>query len=215
MLFSKKTLVATAAAAAAMVSASAFAGASLDSLLGGGSLFSSNGLLEFSEFQFDPIINAPSAADIDVATTSSGIRFGSNELFSDSTLGGFDFEISYKVTGVGALINGVAMRTTGSATADGRVGIFKTVENTANLTNIFSSSSTLSNTSASFDPLSEIYVFDDIFATPKTGTAGLSDFTQTYSTTTAPKPTAIPSPTAALAGLALLGAISLRRRRQS
>ena len=203
-----KTLIAS--ACTLLFTAPAMAGASLDTLLGGGSLFSNNGKLVFSDFEFTPIINAPAASDIEILTLDNGLLFGS-PIFTDDSTGTIDFDISYKVSGVDVKIDSVEMQSTGSGTGGGQAGVYKVIENLANLTNVFSNSSTISSGSAGFEAQDYIYVRDDIFAAPNNGTAGLSDFTQTFGTTAGP--TAVPSPTAALAGLALLGVVGIRRRR--
>lgn len=208
MYFKNKIMIAS--ACTLLLTVPAMAGASLDTLLGGGSLFSNNGKLVFSDFEFTPIINAPSASDISIITLDSGLLFGS-PMFTDASSGIIDFDISYKVAGVGVKLDSVEMKSTGSSTGSGQAGVFKVIENLANLTNIFTSTTTMSSSSTSFDALDYVYVRDDIFAKPNTGTAGLSDFAQTFGTIASP--TAVPSPTAALAGLALLGVVGMRRRR--
>ncbi|MFK7789624.1 MAG: hypothetical protein AB8C95_09070 [Phycisphaeraceae bacterium] len=220
MFISKKTLFA--AACTFVLSAPAFAGVSLSSLFGGGTLTSDNGLLEFSDFQYTPIRNAPAAADIDIQTLDSGLLFGT-PIFTDSSTGFIDFGISYKVSGIGASIVSAQMQSTGSGFNGGAAGVIKVVEGSegqglANLINSFSSSTTLSNVSALLAPQDSIYVRDDVFALPGQGVAALSDFSQVFGTTTEGEtagPTAVPSPTAALAGVLLLGAIGVRRRRDS
>lgn len=218
MVFSSKILLAT--ACTLIISAPAFAGMSLSSLVGGGTIVSTDGLLEFSDFAFTPIRNAPAASDIDIQALDSGLLFGT-PIFTDSSTGFVDFGISYKVTGIDVSIVSASMRSTGAGALGGAAGVYKVIEDAdlqgiANLANAFSSSTTLSNATAGFAAQNSIYVRDDIFASPGQGIAGLSDFSQTFGTETGTggeTPTAIPSPTAALAGMALLGIIGLRRRR--
>lgn len=207
-----KNKIMLASACTLLFTVPAMAGASLDTLLGGGSLFSNNGKLVFSDFEFTPIINAPSASDISIITLDSGLLFG-NPMFADASSGTIDFDISYKVSGVGSgvKIDSVEMKSTGSSTGSGQAGVFKVIENLANLTNVFTSSTTLSSAMTTFDAQDYIHVRDDIFLKPRSGTAGLSDFSQSFGTTGLA--TAVPSPTAALAGFALLGVIGMRRRR--
>lgn len=208
MYLQNKTLIAS--ACTLLFAVPAMAGASLDTLLGGGSLFSNSGKLVFSDFEFTPIINAPAASDIEILTLDNGLLFG-GPLFADASSGTIDFDISYKVSGVDVKIDSVAMQSTGSGTGGGQAGVFKVIENLANLTNIFSNTTTISSSSSVFAAQDYIYVRDDIFAKPNSGTAGLSDFSQTFGTTSGPS--AVPTPTAALAGMALLGVVGLRRRR--
>ena len=207
MRFKKQTLIAS--ACTLFLTVPAWAGASLDTLLGGGSLFSNNGKLVFSDFEFTPILNAPAASAIQVHMLDSGLLFG-GPLFTDSSSGTIDFDVSYKVSGVKTKLTSVSMQSTGSSTGDGQAGIFKVIENLANLTNVFTTSTTLSNTSTDFEAQDYIYVRDDVFAKPNNGTAGLSDFRQTFGTTSV---SAVPTPTAALGGILLLSAVGLRRRR--
>lgn len=217
----RKTLLA--AACSFVFTAQAFAGASLGSLVNGGSLFSGDGTLEFSDFAFLPIINAPSSGDIQVITLDNGLLFG-GPLFTDSSTGIIDFNVSYTVRGNGVSITSASLQSTGSSTGGGQSGVFQVVEDDsaqglANLTNVFTANTTISNTTFAFEAQDSIFVRSDIFASPGSGTAGLSDFSQTFGTETLDDnggetgPTVVPSPTAALAGMALLGAIALRRRR--
>jgi hypothetical protein len=194
--------------------ASAGVSYSLDSLLSGGSLNSADGKLVFSDFAYTQF-NGPSAGNIQVSAVDSGLSFGTPFVALDTTI---DFNIEYKVTGVDVLINGVSMKSTGSGSGTGVAGIFKVAEGSesaVNLANIFSSQVTNSSASSSFSAESSVLVRDDIFGIPgENGIAGVSDFTQTFSTTgTEVNP--IPSPTAALAGVALLGVIGMRRRRSA
>lgn len=199
-----KTLIAS--ACTLFLSVPAMAGASLDTLLGGGSLFSNNGKLVFSDFEFTPIINAPSTSDIEILTLDNGLLFDS-PIDADESADAIDFDIAYKVSGVDVQIKSVSMQSTGSGTGNGQAGVTKVIEELTNLTNVFSNTTILANSTSNFSPQDYIYVRDNIFAEPNTGTASLSSFTQTFGTT------AVPSPTAALAGLALLGVVGIRRRR--
>ncbi len=200
-----KTLIAS--ACTLLFTVPAMAGASLDTLLGGGSLFSNNGKLVFSDFEFTPIINAPAASDIEILTLDNGLLFNS-PISTDANSGSIDFDISYKVAGVKVQLNSVKMQTTGSSTGGGQAGVFTAIENLGNLTNTFSGTSTtyILMGSRNFAPQDYIYVRDEIFATPNNGTAGITDFSQTFDTA------AVPTPTAALAGFALLGVVGMRRR---
>jgi MYXO-CTERM domain-containing protein len=221
MLFSTKNLIAT--SLVLLISAPAFAGASLDTLLGGGSLVSNNGKLVFSDFSFTPIQNAPASSNIEIITLDSGLLFGT-PIFTASATGIIDFDIAYKVSAIDSKIVSARMQSTGSGTGTGAAGIFKVIEDAngqglANMTNAFTSSTTLSNAETFFAGQGSILVRDDVFANAGVnGTAGSSDFRQIFGledggTGTSATPTAIPSPTAALGGLALLGFAGLRRRR--
>lgn len=188
---------------------------SLSSLLGGGTVNSENGKLVFSDFVYTPFLNAPSATDIIVKSLNTGIAFGSPVFTLTAPV---NFNIQYKVSGVGVLIDGVTMQSTGSGTGTGSASAFKIVENDlniglANLTNAFGASTTIGTSSASFDPNAALLIRDGFNALPgEQGSAGLTDVSQTFNTVDTL--TAIPSPTAALAGVALLGLVGMRRRRQ-
>jgi len=223
MIFSNKHVIAT--AVALTLTAPAFAGASLDSLIGGGSVLSDNGTLVFSDFQFTPTTNAPSAADIEVIAMDNGLLFGT-PIFTDSTTGIIDFDVAYKVTGVDTQIQSVASESTGSSTSDGSASVEKTILDAANtelasLTNLFSDGATVSTGTAAFAPQDAVYVTDEFIGNPSNGSSELSQTQQTFETTKeltlSPEttPTAIPSPTAAIAGIVLLGAMGIRRRRSA
>ena len=212
MFLSNKTLIAS--SCTLLFTVPAMAGASLDTLLGGDTLFSNNGKILFSDFQFTPILNAPQASDIEVVTLDDGLLF-ETPVSADSNTTEIDFDISYKASGVDVLLNSVQMQSAGSATGGGTTDIYKTVEDERNegilaLTNAFDDSTQLSFTESGFSSEAYVYVTDEVSVDPNDGTAGLSEFSQTFGSTSV---SAVPTPTAALAGMALLGVVGIRRRR--
>lgn len=221
MILSTKNLIAT--SLALVLSSSALAGASLSSLLSGGTLNSNNGKLAFSEFQYNPVTNAPAASDIEIITLDNGLLFGS-PTFTDSTTGIVNFDVAYKVEGVQSQIVSVAMDATGSTTDNGVAGVSKTVQDldglsVAQLNQYFGGVSTdIKN--AAFNAVNGLVVLDEIYLLGDNGRAELEEFQQTFGTTDESDenkafgtPSSVPSPTAALAGLALLGVVGMRRRR--
>ncbi|MEO0477474.1 MAG: hypothetical protein AAF085_16140 [Planctomycetota bacterium] len=212
MLFRNKTLIAS--ACALLFTAPAFAGASLDTLLSGGTIFSNNGKLLFSDFEFTPILNAPAASDIEVTTLDDGLLFGS-PIEADSETDTVDYDISYRVTGIDIEIDSVFAQSNGSSSGGGEASIYKIIEKEQDqpltqITNTFNQGGSISFSSSSFSPEAYLYVRDEVSVEANDGTAGLSDFSQTFGTSSI---SAVPSPTAALAGMALLGVIGIRRRR--
>ena len=201
-----------AAAAALAVTPTAFAGGSflLQTLIDNDSvLVSDNGLLEFADFDFvnnfDFLGSPPDADEIAVKVLEDGLKFTTPTISGADTL--VDFNIYYSVTGLGGPIVGATMTANGAVT-DGSAGVLKTMTEDGQigvdaLAVLFTDQQTTPFDSTTFEPQARIYVADDIFVVPN---GGISDFTQTYSV--------IPSPTAALAGMALLGVVGLRRRRQ-
>lgn len=194
---------------------------SLDLLLGGDSLVSNSGKLVFSDFEYLALRNAPSTSDIKIHTLDNGLFFDS-PIFVDyhnnpNLIDYIEYTIFYKVSGVGVNINSATMQSTGSSTVNGAAGAIKGIDRDDLFTGInhkrlvtgYSNIRTIPSASTSFDPLDYISISDNIFAVPEEGSAGIRNFTQTYGTTP------VPSPTAALAGLALLGVVSLRRRRSA
>lgn len=221
MILSTKNLIAT--SLALVLSSSALAGASLSSLLSGGTLNSNNGKLAFSEFQYNPVTNAPAASDIEIITLDNGLLFGS-PIFTDSTTGIVNFDVAYKVEGVQSQIVSVDMDATGSTTDNGVAGVSKTVQDldglsVAQLNQYFGGVSTdIKN--AAFNAVNGLVVLDEIYLLGDNGRAELEEFQQTFGTTDESDenkafgtPSSVPSPTAALAGLALLGVVGMRRRR--
>lgn len=197
----------------------AWAGTSLDTLLGGGSLTSNNGKLVFSDFEYMARRNAPATSDIEILTLDNGLFFDS-PIFVDfhnnpNLIDYIEYVIFYKVSGVGVNINSATMQSTGSSTVNGAAGAIKGIDRDNLFTGInhkrlftgYSNIRTIPSASVSFEPLDYINISDNIFAVPEEGSAGIRNFTQTYGTTP------IPSPTAAMAGLALLGIVGMRRRR--
>ena len=216
-----------AASLAMALATPALGAASLSSLLGGGSLTSGNGKLVFSDFDFTPAPAVAAAADIEVIALDNGLLFGS-PIFIDSATGIIDFGISYKATGVGAQITGAAMATDGQYSGEVDANAYKLIKdgqgNTlAELNNLISTGNLSASDSASFAAQSSVAIEDSFSASGGggTGAEGSVSVQQTFETLdeetgdgdTQSTPTAIPSPSAALAGLALLGVIGLRRRR--
>ena len=229
MILSNKHLLVT--AVALTLSAPAFAGASLDSLLGGGVILSGNGSLSFSDFQFTPTTNAPSAADIDVTALNDGLLFG-NSVFTNSTTGIVDFNVSYSVTGIDVQIQGVESQSLGSGSNGGSVNIETIVldaasNELANLTNTFSDNATVADDDVVFAPEAEISISNTFLISFENGSADVSQNLQSFETIETAEeeqeeesqsessPTAVPSPTAAIAGVLLLGAMGIRRRRNA
>jgi len=224
MFFTTKNLIAT--SLALLVSAPAFGAASLSSLLGGGTLTSGNGKLVFSDFAFSPAPAIAAAGDIDVTTLDSGLLFGS-PIFIDSASGIIDFGISYKATGNGAQIVGADMATTGAYSGQAQASAIKAISDAdgnllAELNNVISTGNLSASDAISFAAQSSVSIDDSFSASGAggSGAQGSAQFEQTFETvddeTSAgdeSTPTAVPSPTAALAGLALLGVVGLRRRR--
>lgn len=213
MVLSNKTLIAS--TCTLLFTVPATAGASLDTLLSGATLFSNNGKILFSDFEFTPILNAPEASDIEVVTLDDGLLFES-PVSADSNTDGIDFDISYKVSGIDVQLNSVQMQSVGSSSGSGKTEIYKVVENgrnqsIADLTNAYDAFSAFMSSGDGFDPQAYLYVKDDVMVSSNGGgTAGLSEFSQTFGTTSF---SAVPTPTAALAGMALLGVVGIRRRR--
>lgn len=225
MTFHNKAL---ATAVALTLAAPAFAGPSLGSLIGGGSVVSGNGTIVFSDFQFTPNANAPAAADIEVIALDSGLLFGT-PIFTDSTTGIIDFDVVYKATGIGTYIERAELDSLGAQSNNGQASVVKTISDTANnqlasLSSVFSNAANASNGGvAAFAPQGAVYISNAFLGNGFGGSASLTQTRQTFGTTqeetnelalaSVPAPAAIPSPTAALAGIALLGAMGMRRRR--
>lgn len=211
MRLSTKTLLAS--ATSLLLAGSALAGASLDTLLNGEILYSDNGELQFSDFQYTPALNAPEASDIEVLVLEDGLLF-QTDILADQTTGEVAFDLAYKVTGETSAIENVYMQSKGYVSGNGEAELEKMFDDmigqeVVSLSNYFGNAKIESSfTSANFAPNSFINVQDSIFVNPGTGTAEISEFSQTFGTASA-----VPSPTAALAGVALLGVIGLRRRR--
>jgi|GEM_PF-3569461 len=203
------------AAILAIVAPSAMAATTtLDTLLGGGSIVSYNGLLTFSDFSYYGGLNAPDASEIGVTTDNANdancITFATPSFFSfDKNL---DLTIEYVVTAAaGYKIVGVEMKSTGDADGTGAAGVYKVVEDTASLKNIFLEAFVNSTESKDLPPAQAYLIRDDAFVVPgRDGFGGLSDITQCYELATG-----VPTPTAALAGLAMLGFAGIRRRREN
>lgn len=228
MMISTKNLLAT--SLALLISAPAFAGASLDSLIGGGTLVSNNGKLVFSDFQFTPGSNVPAngANSIDVTTLDSGLLFGS-PIFIDSATGIIDFDIAYKASGVGAKIISAAMQTNGAYSGEALAGAVKTIRDLDNnilaeVRNAIGTGNLSASDAAAFAAQDAVNVGDSFsaFGGGGGGAEGFVEVRQTFETLeeqsdesdlTKTPTTAVPSPTAALAGFALLGLVGMRRRR--
>ena len=217
-----KKLIAT--SLAMLLTAPAFAGASLDTLLGGGSLLSNDGKLVFSDFAFTPITNAPSASDIEISTLDSGLLFGT-PTFIKSVTGIIDFDVNYKVSGVDAQIVRSEMTSQGTVTGDGEVLVNKVVAGAgdlvlAHLSSSISSSASSSSSGAQFAPQSSVRVSDSFYASSGGSIASAISTEQSFATASEEvaeplsiDPGSVPSPTAAFAGMLLLGAMGVRRRR--
>lgn len=225
MILPSKHLFVT--AVALTLTAPAFAGTSLDSLIGGGSVLSQNGTLSFSDFQFTPTTNAPSAANIEVIALDNGLLFGT-PIFTNSTTGIIDFNVAYRVTGIDTQIQGVESQSLGSSSNGGSASVETTVLDAASiqlasLTNIFSDDTTVTVDAAAFAAQDEISISDTFLLDLSSGSADVIQNLQTFETIEIAEeqeegqpetsPTAIPSPTAAIAGVLLLGAMGVRRRR--
>lgn len=221
MMIHTKKLIAT--SLAMLLTAPAFAGASLDTLLGGGSLTSNDGKLVFSDFKFTPVSNAPAASDIEILTLDSGLLFGT-PTFTKSVTGIIDFGIDYKVSGVGAQIVSVDMISQGTVTGDGEILVDKVVTTTddlllAELTSSISSSGSSAGNKLQITPQNAVDVSDGFYSAAPSIVASAISTEQNFATAdtqavaTRVDPSSAPSPTAALAGMLLLGAMGVRRRR--
>lgn len=223
MMIHTKKLIAT--SLAMLLTAPAFAGASLDTLLGGGSLLSNDGKLVFSDFEFTPVTNAPSASDIEIMALDSGLLFGT-PTFTKSVTGIIDFDISYKVSGVDAQIFSATTTAQASVSGSGEVLLSKTIAGAnnqvlANLSGGISSSASSSTSEVQLTPQNSVLVSDGIYASSVESISSAVSAAQTYSTSSdeiaeplSIDPGSVPSPTAALAGMVLLGAMGVRRRRR-
>ena len=226
MIFSTKNLIST--SLVLLISAPAFAGTSLSSLLSGDSLTSNNGKLVFSGFAFTPGNNAPAAAAgaIDVTTLDKGLLFGS-PVFIDSATGIVNFDVAYKVTAIDSKIISAAMQTNAKYSGDAQANAIKVIKNASGvdlaiLENAIATGNLSASDSAAFAALADIGVSDSFsaFGGGGSGANGSVEVIQTFETiddetsgADTSAPTAAPSPTAALGGLALLGLAGMRRRR--
>lgn len=189
--------------------------ATLSDLITGSTITSDNGKLVFSNFTYYNYINGPVASDIQVVSTESGLTFAS-PIFTFSN--NIDFNIHYTVDAGECAIESASTHSTGSGTGNGYVAVLQVVETESgqgvgNLTNAFANGLTLSNQTVGFAPKSSLNVRTDFAFKPGSGTAGLSDVTQNYSITCPTDVTAVPTPSALIAGIGMLGFVAARRRR--
>lgn len=187
------------------------ASTTLQALIDGDTIVSDS--IEFFGFKYSPNTNAPAASDVTVSTVANGLKFSVPLLVQTGQTEIIDFDIEFRAKKPGHEFVAASLESVIGNEGSGLVEIIEDIDTPsgsglADLSN-FAQGDTLKNSdSAVFGPVGNIKVIKDIglFAGDD-GFADLSDFTQTFRTRV------IPTPTAAFAGLSLLGLLGLRRKR--
>ncbi len=178
-----------------------------------GATFETNGFT-FFDFTYSPSTGAVQASDINVQTVSGGLQFSfSPPLLANVNNQIIEFDINYYASaGTGRLFNQATLSSAISTIGSGEIGIGGVVADEslsflADLDNSASMGVLVDFASATFSPTEEIFVTNGFgLSGDDNGNATLSEFTQTFAI--------VPTPTAAAAGLSLMGVLALRRRGQ-
>lgn len=189
------------------------ASTTLQALIDGDTITSDN--IEFFDFSYSPNTNAPAASDVTVSTVANGLKFSVPLLVITGDDDIIDFDVEFRAKKPGHEFVAASLESVIGQEATGLVEIIEDIDTTggsglADLSN-FATSNVLKNSdSTTFDATEIIRVTKDIgLSAGDDGFADLSDFTQKFRTRV------VPTPTAALAGVTLVGLLGLRRRRDA
>lgn len=188
------------------------ASTTLQALIDGETIVSDS--IEFFDFKYSPNTNAPAASDITVSTVANGLKFSVPLLVqSGGQIQIIDFDIQFLAVKPGHEFVAASLESVIGSEGSGLVEIIEDINTPlgsglADLSNFAQGDALKNSDSAVFDPVEIIKVTKDIgLSAGDDGFADLSDFTQQFRTRV------IPTPTAAFAGLSLLGLLGLRRKR--
>ncbi|MEM9345705.1 MAG: hypothetical protein AAGB26_03715 [Planctomycetota bacterium] len=200
----------------------AMGGASLDTTLNGGSLFSNNGDIESFDSKFTPILNPAEATDTNAEAFSSGLLIADTDA-GDAIKASGEIDLSYDSAGADTLLVAIEPFTaTGGSSVDSERE--KITANQRVEFGVFTNGSGGGASAGGSGGGGGGGGGGSADAETKTEDLAYSELADVYFSEESPSdqevvservtPSSAPSPTAALAGMALLGVMGLRRRRR-